>query len=189
MTDPTKLSLPQIYAEAEAIMIDAEQLFGHLSARQLNWKPSAEQWSVAQCLDHLLVSNGAYFPQLDQIISGQKRATLWERMPGLPRFFGPVIINAVTPEAKRKIKARKNFQPAASQVDAQIVPRLVAQQRDLLARMRATEKFDPARIIITSPIASVVVYSLLDAYRIIVAHERRHFAQAQRVMETSGFPV
>jgi hypothetical protein len=54
--------------------------------------------------------------------------------------------------------------------------------------MRSLENKDPAETIITSPFASVVVYSLLDAFRLIVAHERRHFAQAQRVMETAGFP-
>jgi hypothetical protein len=34
----------------------------------------------------------------------------------------------------------------------------------------------------------IVVYSALDACRIIVVHERRHFAQAQRVMAAPGFP-
>jgi hypothetical protein len=28
----------------------------------------------------------------------------------------------------------------------------------------------------------------MDAYRIIVVHEQRHFQQAQRVMEESAFP-
>jgi hypothetical protein len=30
------------------------QRFGPLSAAQLNWKPAADQWRVAQCLDHLV---------------------------------------------------------------------------------------------------------------------------------------
>jgi hypothetical protein len=30
---------------------------------------------------------------------------------------------------------------------------------------------------------------LMDAYRIIVVHERRHFQQAQRVTEESEFPT
>jgi hypothetical protein len=44
------------------------------------------------------------------------------------------------------------------------------------------------KIIITSPVASFVTYSLLDGYKIIVAHEQRHFAQAKRVMQLSEFP-
>jgi len=47
---------------------------------------------------------------------------------------------------------------------------------------------DAARIVMTSPFVSFITYNLLDACRLIVAHERRHLAQAQRVMETPGFP-
>lgn len=189
MTDPTKLSLAQIYEEAEAIVVDAEQLFGRLNAAQLNWQPRADEWSVGQCLDHLIIINSGYHPQLEQIVNGHKRATLWERLPVLPGFFGRVIIGAVKPEAKRKVQASKNFQPTASHIDPRIVNRFIAHQHDLIKRMHATEPFDPARIIITSPVTKLMAYSLLDAYRIIVAHERRHFAQAQRVMATSGFPA
>jgi len=49
-------------------------------------------------------------------------------------------------------------------------------------------KLDLRKVIITSPVASFATYSLLDAYKILVAHERRHMTQAKRVMETDGFP-
>jgi hypothetical protein len=39
-----------------------------------------------------------------------------------------------------------------------------------------------------SPFASVIAYSVLDACRIIVAHERRHFEQARSGTQTPGFP-
>jgi len=55
--------------------------------------------------------------------------------------------------------------------------------------MKATEHLDLERIIISSPVTSVVTYSLMDAYRVIVVHEHRHFQQAKRVTEESGFPA
>lgn len=189
MTDPTNLSLAQIYDGAAAIAVDAQQLFGRLNAAQLNWQPQAAAWSVGQCLEHLIITNQEFFPQLDQLVKGEYRATLWQRMPALPSLFGRLMIKALVPGAPRKFKAPPRFQPTASRVDAQIVNRFVAHQQAVIARMRATEKLEPARIIITSPVSKLVVYSLLDAYRILVVHERRHFAQAQRVMETEGFPA
>lgn len=189
MTDPTKLSLPQIYAEAEATAVDAQQLFGRLNAAQLNWKPSAAAWSVGQCLEHLMISNRGFFPQLEQIVKGEQRPTFWQRLPVLPGLFGRLLIKAVTPGAPRKLKAPARFQPAQSAIDPQIVNRFIAHQHDVIARMRATEPFNPARIIISSPVTKLIVYSLLDAYRVVVVHERRHFAQAQRVMETNAFPA
>jgi hypothetical protein len=43
-------------------------------------------------------------------------------------------------------------------------------------------------MIVASPIAGFVTYNMLDACRIVVAHERRHFEQARRVTEAEGFP-
>jgi hypothetical protein len=55
--------------------------------------------------------------------------------------------------------------------------------------MRATEGADLRGLKVTSPVSPVATYSLLDAYRILVAHERKHFEQARRVMQTEGFPA
>jgi len=55
--------------------------------------------------------------------------------------------------------------------------------------MKATEHLDLEKIVITSPVAGVVVYSLMDAYRLIVVHEQRHFQQAKRVTEEPSFPA
>lgn len=189
MTDPTKLSLPQIYAEAEAIAVDAQQIFGRLHAAQINWQPHPAAWSVGQCLDHLIIANREFFPQMEQVAKGVKRTTLWQWMPVLPGLLGRLLIKAVAPGAMRKLKAPPLLQPTLSAVDPQIVTRFVSTQHDVIARMRATEQCDPARIIIYSPVTKLIGYSLLDAYRILVAHERRHFAQAQRVMEMDAFPA
>jgi uncharacterized damage-inducible protein DinB len=183
------LTLQQIYDEAEAVAGDAKVLFGHLDSEQLNWKPAADSWSVAQCLDHLISINHEYYPVFDRILKGEYRKTFLHGMPFLPAFFGRVMIKAVSPESQRKFKAPGAARPSSSSIDPQIVDHFIAHQRETLAKMRSLEGRGPAGIIITSPFAGAVVYSLLDTFRLIVAHERRHFAQAQRVMETSGFPL
>ncbi|MBO0726181.1 MAG: DinB family protein [Blastocatellia bacterium] len=182
------LTLPQIYDESESIAVDAKALFGHLNPEQLNWKPAADSWSVAQCLDHLISSNQSYDPVFDRILKGEYRKTFLHRLPFLPAFMGRTLIKAMAPDAARKFKAPAASQPSSSSIDPQIVERFVAHQRALLAKMRLVEDRAPAEIIITSPFVSVVIYSLLDAFRLLVTHERRHLAQAQRVMEMKGFP-
>jgi hypothetical protein len=83
----------------------------------------------------------------------------------------------------RKLKAPKIFQPASSRIDGAIVQRFLDQQEPLIRYMKATAGLDLAKIIITSPVSRLVTYSLLDAYRILVTHERRHLLQARRVVE------
>jgi hypothetical protein len=110
-------------------------------------------------------------------------------MPFLPSIFGRLMVKTLSPDSQRKLKTPGAARPSSSSIDPQIVDRFIAQQRETLAKMKSLEGLGPAGIIITSPFLSVVVYSLLDTFRLIVAHERRHFAQAQRVMETGGFPT
>ena len=171
-----------------AIAVETWAGFGDLTAQQLNWKPSAEQWSVAQCFDHLVTANAAYFPTFDQVLSGDKKNTFWESLPWLPSVWGRLLIKAVSPESKRKLKAPKLIRPSTSSIDRAVIRRFVAQQDQVIQYMRATEGLDLERIHVTSPIMNLITYSLLDAYRIIVNHEKRHFLQARRVLETAGFP-
>lgn len=189
MTLFTKLSLPELRAETAAIAADAQCAFGHLNAQQLNWKPDADGWSVAQCLEHLLNANHEMFAPLDDALAGATRKRFFERLPVLPGLFGKLMVKVVSPDFKQKLKAQPTARPAASAIDAQIVSRFLTQQRELTARINQLEQSGGARNVMTSPFVRWVTYSLLDACRLIVAHERRHLAQAQRVTESPGFPL
>jgi hypothetical protein len=183
-----KLALSDILSEAATISKEARAVFGQLNVEQINWKPNAESWSVGQCFDHLITSNRTYFPQIDQVIRGEKRVTLWQRMPFLPGFWGRMLINMLSPNSTKKVKAPNAFHPSSSSIDPQIISMFTAHQNEVIGKMKATEGMDLEKVIICSPAMRVVTYSLFDAYRMIVVHEQRHFKQAQRVMGAPGFP-
>lgn len=182
------MALPDLIAGAQEILAEVKSSFRALSPTQINWKPSAESWSVGQCIDHLIVSNRPYGEIIDQIVQGKYQQTFLHRLPVLPAVFGRLLIKSLDPETKRKLKAPAVFKPAASTVDGKIVDSFLAEQQRLIEKMKSTRGLNLAKIMITSPAASVVTYSLLDALRIIVVHEQRHFGQAKRVTAMSGFP-
>ncbi len=178
---------PELIAAANAITEEARAVFSGLTPQQLNWKPGPDRWSVGQCLDHLVTANGEYFPLFDAILNGTKKSAFWERVPGLPALWGRMMIRSVSPDSKPKLRAPKIFQPTASSVDGAILQRFLDQQEQVIRYMKASEPLKAAKIIITSPVTSLITYSLLDAFRILVAHEQRHLLQARKVMETAGF--
>lgn len=182
------VSISRLINEAQAIAKDVPLEFGKLNVDQLNWRMTVEEWSVAQCLEHLIVANQGFDPVFDAIIQGKKETTLWERMPALPSVFGKLLRGGVSPESKRKFKAPKLIEPNERVIERQVVDRFLGQQVELVTRFRAMEKTDAKKIIITSPISKLITYSLLDACNIIVLHEQRHLAQAKRVTEAPGFP-
>jgi DinB superfamily len=179
--------LPGVITAANNVGNEARSTFGQLTPSQLNWKPSPERWSVAQCFDHLLSSNRDYFPVIDKVLAGYK-PTFWQSMPVLPGLMGKLLIKSLDPASTRKIKAPKRFQPAQSDISGSVINDFVEQQQQIIAKMKATEHLDLEKIVITSPVAGAVIYSLMDAYRVIVVHEQRHFQQAKRVTEEAGFP-
>lgn len=182
------MDLPDVIAAANNVANKARTTFGNLTPAQLNWKPSAERWSVAQCFDHLISSNKDYFPIIDNVLAGYK-PTFWQSMPVLPGLMGKLFIKSLDPASTRKIKAPKRFEPAQSDISGSVINDFVDQQQQIVARMKATEHLDLEKIVISSPVTGVVIYSLMDAYRIIVVHEQRHFQQAKRVTEEPGFPA
>ena len=175
--------------ELLAVKCEAREVFGGLTAAQLNWKPSAEQWSVGQCFDHLIVTNSCFFPDMERVAAGTYRSSLWGRVSPLSGFFGRLVLKALDPEKGRRTKAPRVFEPTQSAVAPDVIERFAAHQDDLAAHMRATSDADLRGLKVTSPVTAVATYSLLDAYRIVVAHERKHFEQARRVTQTEGFPV
>jgi hypothetical protein len=180
--------LSTVLAEGALVAAEAGRAFGRLSAEQVNWKPSEGEWSIGQCFDHLIVSNRPFFPIIEEVLEGRRRRRAWERMPLLPRLFGKLLIRTLRPDTGRKVEARPAFYPSSSHIPPEIIASFAQQQDRLLHLMEATRGLDLDAITITSPVASFVTYSLMDAYRIIVVHEQNHFVQASRITEAAGFP-
>ena len=186
--DYTTISLVDVRAELDAIAADASAAFGRLDARQINWKADASSWSVAQCLEHLLTANRQMVEMADQALDATRGRTLWQRLPIWPGLLGRMLVRTQSPNATRRFKAPGKAQPAASALDTGIVARFVDQQRELIAKLDASATRDLAGVVMASPFLGIVTYSVLDGWRLIVAHERRHVQQAKQVMATPGFP-
>lgn len=185
--DVRTADLATLIAAANNIAAETKTTFGPLTVSQLNWKPSADRWSVAQCFEHLLTSNKGYFRVIEDVLAGRKQ-TLWQSVPVLPGLAGKLLIKSLDPAATRKLKSPKSFQPAGSDISGSVINDFIEQQGRIVEKMKATEHLNLEKIVISSPALAVITYSLMDAYRIIVVHEQRHFQQARRVTEEPGFP-
>jgi hypothetical protein len=187
-TDVKSGELTGLVEELGAVTAEARKVFGGLSHAQLNWKPSQERWSVGQCFDHLIQTNRCFFPEMERVANGSFKSSLWARVSPFSGLIGRLILGSLDPVKGRKTKAARVFLPASSDIAPDVIEKFEGHQTELAERMRATADRDLRRTIVTSPVTAVATYSLLDAYRIVVAHERKHFEQARRVTEETGFP-
>jgi len=181
VVDYTRLSLADVEAQLEEIVRDVRSAFGNMDGRQLNWKPDEAGWSIAQCLDHLLSANRLMLRSIDDGLNPAAPRTMWQRLPGLPALFGQALIRSQGPTVTRKYKAPSDAQPALSDIGTDVVQRFAEQHQQMATLVESLDERRAARAIMRSPFVRFIMYSVLDGWRIIVAHDWRHIEQARRV--------
>jgi len=184
----TTLPLAQVRAGLDAVTADVRTSFGQLDARQLNWRPDAARWSVAQCFEHLLAANGLMLRSARGALDGTAPRTVWQRLPLLPGVFGRMLVRSQAPQATRKFTASPLATPAASDIAADVLDRFLSQNHDVVAWLQALDEQRGGRVIMTSPFVGFITYSVLDGARLMLAHDHRHIEQARRVTQAPGFP-
>ena len=169
------------------ITADVRSTFGMLAPEQLNWKPSETEWSVAQCLDHLIKTNSEMLPAIDAKIAGAPN-TFWEKWSPLTGYFGRFLVNSL-PVDKKKFKVPSKSIAPPSSIPGDIVDRFADNQSVVIEKIVALDGLDWERIVVTSPFMGLMTYRLSDGITILVEHEKRHVRQAKRVMEREGFSM
>jgi hypothetical protein len=182
--------LETIAKEAGKISNDAEELVAGLSEAQLNWKPAPDNWSIAQCLDHLTVAEEKFEPYFTAAIArGREKWPVSGAVPYRPTWLGGWLARQVAPEATRRVPAPRVFRPSETSAIHDALDRFLRQQEEFLRFVRAAEGLDYNKTKLRSPVTPLMRYSLADAFVITAVHCRRHLGQARRVRETPGFPA
>lgn len=173
--------------EYQTISENARKIFGGLSSEQINWRPRADSWSVGQCFDHLIKSNQEFDSQFQELETGNRKHTFWQNYSPLTGFFGNFLLNSLKNDA-RKFKAPSKAIVPPSDIPADIIERFAAHQTDVCEKIKSLDRLDWSKTIVTSPFFRLMTYRLDITFNISIEHEKRHFRQAERVLQTDGFP-
>lgn len=172
----------------EQLASEADALAAPLSDGQFAWQPAPDSWSVAQCIDHLNVTARLYLPVLDEGIADAIRRGLYSPGPYSYNWVGRFLVYLVEPTTRVRAKAPKQFRPGPGRPRHEIMAGFRAYQVQYVDRLRQANGLDLARARVASPVARWIRMPLGSALAMMVAHERRHLAQAQRVLAEVGFP-
>ena len=180
--------LEHVTTELAKVADDVRASFGSLSNEQLNWKPGEKSWSVAHCLDHLILTNEQFYPEFDKLASGTRKNTFWQNYSPFTGFFGRFLITAVTEDSKKAKAPSKAIVPP-SDLPSDIVDKFAANIAEVCDRISKVADADREKVVVSSPFLSLMTYKLDDAYIVLVEHTKRHIRQAKRVMHAKGFPI
>ncbi len=181
--------------ELNHITLIIESVVSPLTERQLNWKPALGVWSIGECLQHVMVTNQAYFPQFAAIAGASKiTPTWWQRTPWLPQLWGRMMIRMLDPQSTSKLKAPKLFQPTQAVFERKLIAQFTAHQKELSTWIESCktiidqERSRGREPVISSPVTALITLKLGDCFNLLIIHEQRHLEQIKRLMSLPTFP-
>ncbi len=180
MKDPVLVDA--LIVKGKAAEAKARKLFEGITAEQFNRQPAPGSWSAAKCLEHLVISDSLYFKQLDEVSLAIYRMSRWARISPFSRIFGRTLIRSLRESNAKPMKTHWKLVPTPPPLDVGFVEIYLKNLNRFLAYIAACKYADLDEIILTSPVAGFVTYSLRDCLSFLVEHEHRHLNQAARAL-------
>ena len=177
-----------LHRDTSEVLRAAKSLFASLSPEQLSWKPDRKTWSVIECFDHLLTTNGLYMPRIQQAIEKSRVPGAKSLLPYKPSWFATKFIASMRPGSGFRVRTFKIFKPRASEPDADVTQRFILQQQALLNLMRAADQCDLNGTKLSSPASRMIRFTIGEALTLLVVHQQRHLLQAQNLQLQVHFP-
>ena len=168
----------RLLAELSDTTTRARALVSGQSAEALMNRPRKEAWSVAESLEHLILTADAMAPLADAAISELERGGKRSSTPAGLGLTGWMLVKALEPPPRMKSRTTKPFEPLDVADPAGVAERFAATNARFESLVKRATGFDSARARVVSPFNQKVRYNLYAAFRILLAHARRHLHQA-----------
>ena len=166
-------------AELEAVSKDARALTAGMDAAALVKKPASGGWSVAENLQHLILTAGAMLPLAERAIENLERSgRKAPRASGLG-LIGWLLVKALEPPPRMKSKTTQPFEPVSVSDPLTLAERFIETNARLDALIARASGLATGAVKVTSPFNASVKYNLYAGLRIVLVHARRHLWQAR----------
>ncbi len=151
-----------------------------LSAAQLSFKATPESWSVAECVEHIAITESSLF--------GMQQGTLKEASNPAKRSEVKMTddqVKGMISSREQKVKTREEMVPKNNFGSVEGSVKEFTAKRDATIEYVKTTKDDLRNHYAVMPFAT------FDSFQVIIflaAHSARHTAQAKEVIANPNFP-
>jgi DinB superfamily len=167
----------QVSEALRAVSASAEQLTRTVSAEQFVRRPGPEKWSAAECLAHLAVSANVYEPVWHEAYgTAQQRGTRGSE-PYRMDFAGR-LLNWLLEPGRFRFTAPAKFRPVDHGSMEEVLAAFLKSQEMVLGFIAEGADLPLDRMMIASPAAANMRYSVWSSFVILATHGRRHLRQA-----------
>ena len=188
MAAPLPQDVQEILRELDDSDRRAGLLIAGLDDERFNWRPDERSWSIAQCLDHLNVTNRIYLDPMRSALERARPAGKTRRGAIRPSFLGRWFVTNLEPPPRVRVIAPRKVVPAARKGLDEVMRERQRIQPEMKDFLREASEYDLNGIRFVNPFFSLLRFSLGTGFQVIAAHERRHLWQAERVKANPRFP-
>ena len=185
---PYVLTRGEAETQLDMIRRRANQVIAGLDASQFNWQPDGgRRWSIGQCLEHLARVSTIYGESIGQAIDTAPQIA--EQSAIVPRLVGQWMIWTMDPPVLLKMPTRRVLKPP-SELDPADVRERFSDSLRLASELTARAmRIDARRTRFANPIlGGTRMFDVAAGILIILAHNRRHIVQAEKVRQSKNFP-
>jgi len=145
-------------------------------------RPNPTSWSAAECLSHLSISTEMFLPVLQKAIDDARKRGITPK--GTPKMdlIGRVLRWFLEPPIRQRVRTAPPFVPRSVRAKAEAFGEFATLQSKLTEVLSAARNIDLGKVKVVSPFDKRVRYNLYSAFRILVAHQRRHLWQAEQAV-------
>jgi hypothetical protein len=163
-----------------ANVLEAEKL-QTLSVEDLNKKPSADSWSALECIEHLNRYGEFYLPEIKKqfLTSPQVDPTTIFKSGVIGNYFAKSLMPK---ENLNKMKTFKDMNPNGSELEIDVLDTFIAQQKEMLEILDRSLTLHLKKTKTAVSISSVIKLRLGDTLRVVIYHNDRHMAQANKAV-------
>ncbi len=164
-------------------ILNQAEYFYSLEKEPLNYKPSKDEWSILECFEHLNRYGDFYIPEINQRINQSSSAAVEAFNSG---WLGNYFAKAMLPRPKlNKMNTFKSMNPNGSQLNKETIEKFIGQQKQMLRLLDAARRVNMNKVKTGITISKWIKLRLGDTFRVVIYHNQRHMAQAERVYEVT----
>jgi hypothetical protein len=181
--EPLVSELQEYHRQFAAIERDAELLLQGLTEPQLRWRENARMWSVADCLNHLVVAGNQSLANIRRAMADARSRGLLGRGPFRHGVLGSWLIRLMDAPPTIKFKSPEAYRPARDASVSEIVAEFFVLQHEMVRALKEANGLDLASVKVSNPVSRWFKMSLGQEFALTATHERRHLWQASRLRE------
>ena len=161
-----------------AVIARIRKTTSDVDADEMTRRPADGGWSIAEVLEHLIVSADSYLTRIRALIEARGGPPVDAKATWKPTLGGGLLVWSL--RSPRKVRAPGGYKPGPHS-RPRVLDQFLQRQEEVGRCLAEAGDMDWRRVRMRSPVAPLLRMNLGDALTVLVVHAERHAGQIERV--------